>query len=76
MRVRPEVYRVAWSLSSTASGRLRRRPLVIVLRVNGGQHPRITDIPLEEGRVRVNPILPPPAEHFGLHYSAWADQSV
>ena len=26
--VRPAVYRVAWSLSSAASGRLRRRPLV------------------------------------------------
>ena len=28
MRVRPAVYRVAWSLSSTANRRLRRRPLV------------------------------------------------
>jgi len=26
--IRPAVYRVAWSLSSAASGRLRRRPLV------------------------------------------------
>ena len=26
MRFRTSVYRVAWSLSSTASGRLRRRP--------------------------------------------------
>ena len=37
------------------------------LRVNGDQH--LVDV----GR---NPIFAPPADHFGLHYSAWADQSV